>query len=59
MQKSLFGRTLLHDLGFLTPSSWTMGFSLTIKILEDTTVNWALETDIQLQPIHKEIGKLK
>ena len=59
MQKSLFEKILLLSLGFLTPSSWIMGSSLTIKLLDDTVVNWALGTDIQLQLIHKEIDNLK
>ena len=40
MQKILFGRTLLLDLGFLTPSSWTMGSSLTVKSLGDIALIW-------------------
>ena len=46
MQKSSFGRTLLLSLGFLTPLSQTMGSSLTVKHAGDTTMKWALETDI-------------
>ena len=48
MQKSLFGRTLLHDLGFLTPLSRIMGSNLTAKPSGDIVVNWTLEIDIQL-----------
>ena len=36
-----------------------MGSSLTVKNSGDTAVKWALEIDIQLQPILKEMGKLK
>ena len=36
-----------------------MGFSLTVKPSRDTAVNWALGTDIPLQLIHKEMGRLK
>ena len=59
MQKSFFGRIFLLDLGFLIPSSQTTGSSLIVKPLGDIAVNWALGTDIQLQPIHKEMTKLK
>ena len=57
--KSLFGRTLLLNLRFLTPSSRTTGSSLTVKPSGDTVVNRALGTYIQLQPICKKMGKLK
>ena len=59
MQKILFERTLLFDLGFLTPSSRITSSSLRVKFSRDTAVNQALGTNIQLQPIRKEIGKLK
>ena len=59
MQKSLFRKTLLLDLEFLTPPFRIMGSSLIVKSSGDTVVNWALGTDIQLQVIHKEMGKLK
>ena len=59
MQKSFFGRIFLLDLGFLIPSSWTTGSSLIVKPLGDIVVNWALGTDIHLQPIHKKMTKLK
>ena len=45
--KSLFEKTLSLDLGFLQPSSWIMGSSLTVKPSRDTGVNWELGTDIQ------------
>ena len=48
MQKRLFERTSLLDLGFLTPSSQITGFSLTVNPLGDTAMNWALGIDIQL-----------
>ena len=59
MQKSLFKRILLLDLGSLIPSSRTMCFSLIVKLSGDITVNWALGTDIQPQPICKGMGRLK
>ena len=58
-QKILFERTLLFDLGFLTPPSRITSSSLRVKFSRDTAVNQALGTNIQLQPIRKEIGKLK
>ena len=59
MQRSLYERTLSLGLGFFTPSFQIMDFSLTVKVSGDTVVNWALETDIQLQLIHKETNRLK
>ena len=57
MQKSLCGKTLLLGLGFLIPSFRIMGSSLIVNLSGDTAVNWALGTGIQLQLIHKEMGR--
>jgi len=53
----LYGKILSLDLGFLTPSSQIMDFSLIVKLLGGIAVNWELGIDIQLQPIHRGMGR--
>ena len=57
--RNLFGKMLSLDLGSLTPSSWTMAFSLTTNPLGYIVVNWELRTYILPQSILKETDKPK
>ena len=55
--RNLSGKTLLLDLGSLTPSSQTMAFNLIANRLDYVVVNWELRTYILPQPILKETDK--
>ena len=57
--KKFVSKNIVTRFGIPTLSSQKMGSSLTVKLLGDTVVNWALGTNIQLQLIHKEMGRLK
>ena len=59
MSRGLCGRILSLDLGFLTPSSQTMGFSLIAKLLEGTVVNWVSRIGTQFWLIHKGMDRLR
>ena len=59
MLRDLCGGILSLDLGFLTPSSRTIGFSFITRLSGDTVATWALRTDIQLLLIPREIGRLR
>ena len=57
MLRSLFGETLLHDLGSLEPLFQIIDSNLTAKPSEDTVVNWGSQTGTQPQLILREMGK--
>ena len=59
MQRSLFGRVLLLDLGFPIHLSRTTGFNLIVRLSGGIAMSLALEIDIQPQPIRKGMCKLK
>ena len=59
MQRSLFGRILLPDLGFPILLSRKIGFNLTTRPSGGIVVNLALGIDTQPQPICKGMGRLK
>ena len=59
MQRNLYGRILLLDLGFPILLSRTLGFNLTARPSGGIVVNLALGIDTQPQPIRRGMGRLK
>ena len=59
MQRGLCGKILSRDLGFLIPSSRTIGFNLIVKLSEDIDASWVIRIGIQFQLIHGGMDKLR
>ena len=59
MQRGLYGKILLLNLEFLTPSFQITGFNLIVKLLGGTAMNWVLGIYIQHQLILREMGRLR
>ena len=57
MPRDLCGRTLSLSLGFLIPLSQTTDFSLIVRFLEGTVVNWVSQIGIPLQLTPRGVGK--
>ena len=59
MPRDLSGKILSPSLGSLIPSSWTMGFNLTVRPSGDTIVTWALQIGILPWLIHRGMDRLR
>ena len=57
--KKFTWKNIVTHLESLIPLSQTIDSILTVKHSRDVVAKWALEIDIQLQPICKEMNKLK